>query len=270
MKITVTLIFAFSLQCLSANGFDPRDWLLWHQAEVSLPYNSKLTTYPPVNLDLIGNELRGAIAVPYDFAENKNRLLSELLIVIIDGSGKSHFLKPKTESIGYFDSHGIAMASLAATQFTDGGILVQFYRANTLKNRNALQQRKAQRRKETDAIKSAAKELKLAKPNLNKAWVFDATTLDGSEVSLIIEKSDWTVFQLYSANCGFCRKSIPTLNTIDSRKNISVIGLAGFRTTNDALEHTKANKITYPFVNFEGDLAEQALLHALDQTATPT
>ncbi|MEE4245838.1 MAG: hypothetical protein V2I33_10520, partial [Kangiellaceae bacterium] len=38
----------------------------------------------------------------------------------------------------------------------------------------------------------------------------------------------------------------------------------------DALEHTKANKITYPFVNFEGDLAEQALLHALDQTATPT
>lgn len=264
--VLVLLVFANYLAC---KEIKTEDWLLWHKVETDLPFSSTLSIYPPVTLYSENGILRGSIATPYELGEN-NRLINEFLITVTDGVGRIHFLKPKIESVGFVNNHGISMSSLKSNSFQAGSVLVQFYKINSYENRQELRERESANLKKKLAVNDLLASIELSKPVIGDSWEIQALTLSGKKFENIVSSSNYTIVQLYSPFCGFCRNTIPLTNALNKSDGISVVGLAGVESIEDFKEHLNANNVQYPFVTYEGEYAESAILKAVEQQGFPT
>ncbi|WP_339723700.1 redoxin [uncultured Paraglaciecola sp.] len=270
MKSFIGLIFILFSNILPASEINVENWLLWHQSETHLPFASSLTIYPPVNLYAENGKLRGFIATPYEFAGENDLLISEFLIIVIDSAGRSHFLKPRLESVGFVEEHGIGLSSLYSESFKKGEVIIQLYKANTPENRKMLEDFANQNAERKSAIVKTLTAMAIPLPKRNEIWDIKAHTTDGKDIDDIIVGSDWTIFQLYSPYCGFCRNAIPAINTLERKDNMSVIGIAGPLNNVEFSEHINKNNIHYPFITFEGEHTESALLKAVGQLGFPS
>lgn len=270
IRMALALALIVNSLSVAASEINAEDWLLWYETETQMPFSSSLSIYPPVTLQVKQQELIGTIATPYALSGSKSRLISEFLIVVIDGAGRSHFLEPTLDSVGFVGEQGIAMSSLVSESFVDGMTVVRFYRANTEKNRAALRKRQQNNKARKAGIESALSKLDISEPVIGQKWAFAATTLDGNELADITESSQWTIVQLYSSGCGFCRKAIPLMNELNDGDITRVVGLAGPKTIAAFEEHINRNDINYPFIAFQGEYTESALLQAMGQLGFPT
>jgi thiol-disulfide isomerase/thioredoxin len=266
--IGMTLILFSNL--LTATEINVENWLLWHKSQTTLPFSSSLTIYPPVKLYSENGKLRGSIATPYSFTGENNRIISEFLIIVIDGAGRSHFLEPKLESVGFVNDYGIGMSSLNSESFKDGEVIIQLYKANTPENRKTLVDFANKDKERKIGIERTLTSLGIPLTKHNETWDIKASTTDGKDIDEIIVLSDWTIFQFYSPYCGFCRKAIPAMNTLNLREGISVVGIAGPQNNSEFREHIYNNNIHYPFITYEGKYTESALLRTVGQLGFPT
>ncbi|WP_417437484.1 TlpA family protein disulfide reductase [Idiomarina abyssalis] len=272
MRFIVLIVLLVSTFSAVADRIDAKDWLLWKEYKTQLPFHSALTIYPPVSIRAQDNRLTGSIAVPYSMSDDNSRLISEFLVVVIDASGKSHFLQPKLNSVGFAKEQGIAMSLFESTSFTDGDVVVRLYKANNETNRSALEQYLHAKAKNNKGIQQALANLAISAPKLGEVWDVDEQTRQGLTLGARDCSAKWTVVQIYSEGCGFCRKAIPKMNTLnnDSDHDITVIGLVGTNNTAGFKDHMTASNISYPFVAYEGEFVESALLQALGQLGFPT
>tara|TARA_R110002167_G_scaffold44995_1_gene135198 strand:- start:620 stop:1522 length:903 start_codon:yes stop_codon:yes gene_type:complete len=270
MKNFIGMSILLFSNLLAATEINVENWLLWHKSETSLPFSSSMTMYPPVKLYSENGKLRGSIATPYSFTGENNRIISEFLIIVIDSAGRSHFLEPKLESVGFVNDYGIGMSSLNSESFRDGEVIIQLYKANTAENRKSLANYANKNKERKSGIEKALTSLGIPFPKHNETWDIKARTIDGKDVDEIIVSSDWTVFQLYSPYCGFCRKSIPLINSLNIKKKISVVGMAGPKNNSEFIVHINKSNIHYPFITYEGEYTEPALLRAVSQVGFPT
>lgn len=270
MKTVFNLIlFLFSSFSISKE-INPADWLLWHKVETELPYSSTLTIYPPVMLYAENGVLRGSISAPYSLSGNNNRVINEFLITVTDGRGNTHFLEPKMESVGFVNDTGISMSSLSSNSFYNGKILIQLYKTNSLENRQALSDRNKKDIARQQGVKNALTSIRIPRPVLGEIWPIKALTLQGQNIDVIISSSKFTIIQLYSEFCGFCRKAIPLINSLNASENIKVIGIAGTNNINAFKRHLNTSELEYSFIAYEDDYAESALLEATGQQGFPT
>ena len=179
-------------------------------------------------------------------------------------------MKPKIESVGFVNDYGISMSSLRSSSFQNGNVLVQLYKRNSHKNSQKLKEREGKNLKKKQAVANALANINITKPTLGEVWSARAQTLDGQHLDKIVKSSTYTIVQLYSPFCGFCKKAIPLNNTLNNSKHISVIGMAGPESIDEFKEHLNANNIQYPFVAYEGHYTESALLKAFAQQGFPT
>jgi thiol-disulfide isomerase/thioredoxin len=270
MKNFIGMSILLFSNLLTAAEINVENWLLWHKSETSLPFSSSMTTYPPVKLYSENGKLRGSIATPYSFTGENNRIISEFLIIVIDSAGSSHFLEPKLESVGFVNNYGIGMSSFNSESFRDGEVIIQLYKANTAENRKSLVNYANKNKERKSGIEKALSSLVIPFPKHNETWDIKARTIDGKDLDEIIVSSDWTIFQLYSPYCGFCRKSIPLINSLNTNKKISVVGMAGPKNNSEFKEHINKSNIHYPFIIYEGEYTEPALLRAVGQVGFPT
>lgn len=270
MKAIFVLILLMFSNYLASEEIKADDWLLWHKIETQLPFSSTLTIYPPVNLYAENGELRGSIAAPYTLGSNSNRVIEEFLIVVTDGEGNTHFLKPKTESVGFVNDYGISMSSLRSSSFQNGKILVQFYKLNSHENRQKLKERENKNLKKKQGVDNALEIIDILEPKVGENWNVKASTLDGQSLNEIITSSTYTIVQLYSPYCGFCKKATPLNNVLNNSKHINVVGLAGTENLNDFKQHLNSNYVQYSFIAYEGQYTESALLKAVGQQGFPT
>lgn len=269
MKVAFVLVLLLFTNYLACEEIKTEDWLLWHKVETQLPFSSALTIYPPVTLYAENGVLRGAIATPYELSKN-NRLISEFLIAVIDGNGKTHFLKPEIESVGFVNDRGISMSSLKSNSFQGGSVLVQLYKINSYENRQELRERETANLKKKLAVNDLLASIKLSRPVIGDTWEIQGLTLSGERFENIVSSSTYTIVQLYSPFCGFCRNAIPSTNALSKSDGISIIGLAGVESVKSFKEHLYTNNVQYPFVAYEGDYAESAILKAVEQQGFPT
>ena len=269
MKVTIGLILFIFSTYLVSEEINADDWLLWHKIETQLPYSSALTIYPPVMLYSENGQLRGSIAAPYSLDGNNNRVIEEFLIVVTDDEN-THFLKPKMESVGFVDDFGISMSSLRSGSIRNGKVSVQFYKLNSHENRQELKNREDKNIKKKQGVEKALAIMNIKTPKLGENWNIEASTLDGQTLDKILTSSTYTIVQLYSPYCGFCKKAIPLNNVLNGSKHISVIGLAGTENLIDFRNHLDSNNVQYPFIAFEGQYTESALLKAVGQQGFPT
>lgn len=126
--------------------------------------------------------------------------------------------------------------------------------------------------KNNKGIKQALAQLTITAPKLGKIWDVDKQTRQGLTLGARDQSAKWTIVQIYSEGCGFCRKAIPKMNALnnDSDHDITVIGLVGTNNTDGFKDHMTASNISYPFVVYEGEFVESALLQALGQLGFPT
>lgn len=270
MKAFISIIFLLFSNILTATEIDVEDWLLWYKSETQLPFSSSLTIYPPVKLYAENGKLKGFIATPYSFDGENNRIISEFLIIVIDSGGRSHFLEPKLETVGFVGDDGIGMSSLNSELFKDGEVIIQLYKANTSENQKALIERNKRNLEREQQIERTLVSMGIPMPIYNETWNIKGRANNDTEIDEIITSSDLTIFQLYSPYCGFCRKAIPIINALHLESNISVIGMAGPESNSDFNKHIVANGINYPFITYEGDYTESALLRAVGQLGFPT
>lgn len=272
MRFIVLIVLLVSMFSAAADRIDAKDWLLWKEYKTQLPFHSALTIFPPVSIKAHDNRLTGAIAAPYSMSYDNNRLISEFLVVVIDASGTSHFLQPKLNSVGFAEEQGIAMSLFESTSFTDGDVIVRLYKANNEANRLELEQYLQAKAKNNKGIKQALAQLTITAPKLGKIWDVDKQTRQGLTLGARDQSAKWTIVQIYSEGCGFCRKAIPKMNALnnDSDHDITVIGLVGTNNTDGFKDHMTASNISYPFVVYEGEFVESALLQALGQLGFPT
>lgn len=270
MKFILGLALTLFSSLLAAIQINEQDWLLWYKTETELPFSSSLTIYPPVNLYSENGKLKGSIATPYSFKGKNNRIITEFFISVIDSSGRSHLLKPKLESVGFVDDYGIGMSSLSSDSFSKGNVIIQLYKANTLANKKALAERNTNNIERNKGIEKALTYVDFPTPEQNKKWDINALTTDSININDIITSSEWTIFQLYSPYCGFCRKAIPLINALHQKESISVVGMAGIENSTDFKKHLKDNNVNYPFITYESEYAEEALLEAAGQDGFPT
>jgi len=270
MKAIIGIVLLIFSNYLASKEIKAEDWLLWYKVETQLPFSSALTIYPPVNLYTESGELRGSIATPYSLSDNSNRVIDEFLIVVTDGGGKTHFLKPKIESVGFVNDYGISMSSLRSSSFQNGKVLVQLYKLNSHENRQKLKERESNDLKKKQGVENALARINIPKPTLDEVWGVKASTLDGQFLDKIVASSTYTIVQLYSPYCGFSKKAIPLNNVLNNSQHISVIGMAGTESLNDFKEHLKTKNVQYSFIAYEGEYTESALLKAAGQQGFPT
>jgi len=270
MKAIIGIVLLVFSSCLASKEIKAEDWLLWYEVETQLPFSSALTIYPPVNLYAEDGELRGTIATPYSLSSDSNRVIDEFLIIVTDDGGKTHFLNPKIESVGFVNDYGISMSSLRSSSFQNGKVLVQLYKLNSHENRQKLKERESNDLKKKQGVENALARINIPKPTLDEVWGAKASTLDGQLLDKIVASSTYTIVQLYSPNCGFSKKAIPLNNVLNNSKHISVIGMAGTESLNGFKEHLKTKDVQYSFIAYEGEYTESALLKAVGQQGFPT
>lgn len=270
MRVLICLIVILLSGNLYAEEVNMEKWLLWHSVSTKLPFASALTIYPPINLQVENEVLTGSIAVPYSSRKQESQNIEDFLIVVEDNHGKAHFLHPKTESVGFVNGRGLILSSLRSGSFKGGQVKIELYKTNSAFNRDKLREREAKALKKQRGVNKALTELSITKPVLNEKWQFNATTLDHQKLGTILAKSTYTVVQLYSPNCGFCQKSIPFNNQLNQSKGINIVGLAGVKSNKEFKQHLSSSNIQYPFISFEGEFTESALLKAVGQEGTPT
>jgi thiol-disulfide isomerase/thioredoxin len=179
-------------------------------------------------------------------------------------------LEPKLEAVGFVGDYGIGMSSLNSELFKDGEVIIQLYKANTSENRIALIDHNKRNTEREQEIERTLVSMGIPMPIYNETWDIKGRTTNDTETGEIIASSDLTIFQLYSPHCGFCRKAIPIINALHLESNISVIGMTGPESNSDFNKHIIANSINYPFLTYEGDYTESALLRAVGQLGFPT
>jgi thiol-disulfide isomerase/thioredoxin len=249
---------------------NPADWLVWHKVATELPYSSTLTIYPPVMLYAENGGLRGSISAPYFLSGNNNRVSNDFLITVTDARGRIHFLEPKMESVGFVNETGISMSSLSSDSFENGKIQIQLYKTNSEENRQKLSDRNKRDIARQQGIEKALSRIRIPKPILGEIWPIEALTLKEQSIDEIVSSSKFTIVQLYSEFCGFCRKVIPFNNSLNVYENINVIGIAGTNNFNAFKRHLDTNELEYSFIAYEDDYAEPALLEATGQQGFPT
>lgn len=252
---------------LFAQTFDSGQWLLWHSTTTTLPYTSSLTIYPPVNLTSNHGSIIGSIAVPY---KSKHNSINDFLVVVKDHSGKSHILQPKVESVGFVDGQGIFLSALHSDSFTNGDVKIELYKVSSEENKKELELRNAKRIKKQRGVDKALVTLPITKPKLNEKWAFEGTTLNNESFDSIIAGAEYIAIQLYNPSCGFCKESIPFNNDLNKSKDIRVIGLVGVKDNRKLQQHLSDANVKYPFISYEGEYTESALLKAVGQQGTPT
>lgn len=270
MKVIIGLILLVFSNYLCSEEFKTEDWLLWYKVETRLPFYSALTIYPPVNLFSENGELRGAIAAPYSLSGNDNKAIEGYLIVVTDNAGNTHFLKPELQSVGFANDKGIGMSTLRSSSFQDGKVLVQLYKLNSHENRQKLAERDRNDLKKKQAVEKALASINIPKPILGDNWKIQGSTLNGGLLDKIVSSSTYTIIQLYSPDCGFSRKATPLTNLLNRSKHISVVGLAGTENLDNFRQHLSTNNVQYPFIVYEGQYIEAALLKAVEQQGFPT
>ena len=268
-QFNILILLVFS-NWLSSEEIKSEDWLLWKKKETQLPFSSATTIYPPVTLYTENGVLRGSIAAPYALGGDNNQLINQFLISVTDGAGKTHFLRPKLESVGFVGDVGIGISSLSSNSFLDGDVLVQLYKFNNAENRQALLDRENRNKEKMKGVEKALASLNISKPILGQPWDINATTLDGHDLNKIVESSSYTIVQLYSPHCGFCKKAIPSNNELNKTSRISIVGMAGVEEIPDFEAHLEAHDVQYPFIAYEGEYAGSALSKAVDRQLFPT
>jgi len=267
MRIIALILLGLWNQSI-AEEVNPKDWILWDQRKTELPYSSDMTIYPPVQLYSDNGTLRGSISSLY--GGDGNSEIDRFLVTVIDANGTSHFLQPKDYSVGKVGRVLLSVASLRSDNFVNGEVIVQLYKVDSPENREELAQLKAEDLAYQQAIEQAMKKIPLPQPNVGGVWSADAITLDGPTLDEIAASAKYTIVQLYSTSCGFCRKSIPENNRINKQEGINLVGLAGTKSIAQLKEHFNSADIHYPFIAYEGDGAESALLKVTGQNGFPT
>jgi len=130
-------------------------------------------------------------------------------------------------------------------------------------NRQELRERENKNVKKQQVVENVLSQFNIPKPVINKVWDLKSSTLDGQLFDKIVASSTYTISQVYSQYCGFCKKSIPLNNSLNN-KDISILGLVGTEQIEDFKEHLNTNNVQYPFIAYEDKYAESALLKALD------
>lgn len=266
------LLFAFSLLLLPkvfASNFKAEDWLLWYEKDIKLPYASSHTYFPPILLSVEGGKLTGITASPYSFKGDDPN--DQLLIAVTDANHKTHLLIPNMKSVGFANKeNGLLISDFSSENFTDGKINFKVYKANTDFNRQTIAARHAKNSKRKVAITKAANALPIPKPVLTQKWPITGSTDDNQDISTLINRSPWTVVQLYSDSCQFSQQAITLMNELHQSDNINVIGLAGHTGHTEFEQHLAKNNAQYPFMSFAGEYAKQALLNKLNSYHSPT
>lgn len=270
MKIIFSVIFLMFSCFTVSKEISPTDWLLWHKVETQLPYSSALTIYPPVTLYAENGSLKGSISTPYPLREDNSGANDEFLIIVTDARRKAHFLKPKLEAVGFVNDIGISISSLSSNSFHNGEVKIQFFKASSPENRQKLLDRENKNIARQQGIEKAIANLNIPKPIVGEVWPIRASTLNGQNIDTIISSSKFTIIQLYSQYCGFCKKAIPSNNALNSSEHIKVIGIAGTKNISDFKKHLNTNDLQYSFVAYKDDYAESALLRSTGQQGFPT
>ena len=270
----IKLQFFFSLFCLpcfeSSANIDPNNWIEWYKVKTQLPYSSSLTLYPPVNLYVDGDTVKGTLASPYSFDSADNNPANKFLVAVTDTKGTTHFLIPEMTSVGFENETGISIANLYSENFENGQVIVQLYRVNSVENRTKLQQLHNNNEERNKGITTALAKMHLDAPIVGEIWRFSATTSNDKTLNDVIETSTTTIVQLYSPFCGFCKQSIPLVNRLNNDKGIKVVGLSGTDNIAEFKQHLITHEVEYPFIIFEGEYSESALLRATGQNGFPT
>ncbi|MCG7542852.1 redoxin [Pseudoalteromonas sp. MM17-2] len=270
MKTIVCFIITLISSAAACEEIKSEDWLLWHSLETHLPFSSSLAIYPPVILDSDNGVLRGSIATPYALSGDANRIIDKFLIVVTDAAGSNHFLEPKLESVGFVNESGISMSSLTSRSFHNGKVFVQLYKHNSPENRKELRALKSENVQETQCVHSTLEKMNVPQPKAGQFWGVKASTLTGQNVKEIVAASAFTIVQLYSPYCAFCRKAIQSNNLLNDSKRFSIVGMAGVSSVDEFKQHLSDNDVQYPFIAYEGECTESALLRAAGQRGFPT
>lgn len=274
LKFFTYLLLALLLnmpRLLQASEINLDNWLEWQSREnTTLPFSSNSTRFPPVYLYAQGDLLKGAIATPYAFSGVNNNIINDFLVEVIDSKGQSHFLSAQPQTAGFVDDAGIGLAMLESKGFVDGKVNIRLYRRNTPENQQILAERQNKLAQREKKIAEEIKKLALPKPIVNKTWPLDAKTLSGQHVDDLVKTTPWTIFQVYSDGCGFCSKAIPAINALHQQEKFTVIGIAGAADIDSFKTHIEQSEIAYPFVVYQGEVADSALTRALANLGTPT
>ena len=267
-------VFSFILLVFSSitisEEINPKNWLLWHSLETELPFHSALFIYPPFTLYAENDSLKGFIAAPYSIGGENNRMIEQFLIAVTDSKNQTHFLKPKLDSVGIIDDTGIGTSLLYSDTFTNGKVLIQLYRANSPKNRQLLSAKTNENTERQKGIEKALTKINLSQPETSKTWSFKANTIDGQNIDDIVSSSTYSIFQIYSQFCGFCKKAIPTLNALNNTHQVTVIGMVGTDSLIELKDQLINDGVQYPFIAYEAEYAQPALMEATGQTEFPT